>query len=181
MQWTRAKLSMALRWLAGGSYQDIALAHCDSVSTYFRIVDETICDIGDTTTLEFRYEDEDYWKRVSMGFARGRSPQYGCAGAIDGITIKVVEPWAGTTANSPIRTAYPMHGDCDECRAGGVLCTELMLTAKQVRGTCGAKRWSAQSSQTCLAPQPIVIRHVNFMIDRQCQANKLFLTGTSLT
>jgi DDE superfamily endonuclease len=39
-------------------------------------------------------------KRVSIGFARGRSPLYGCAGAIDGIAIKVVEPWAGTTANS---------------------------------------------------------------------------------
>jgi hypothetical protein len=32
-------------------------------------------------------------KRVSMGFVRGRSPLYGCAKAIDGIVIKVVEPW----------------------------------------------------------------------------------------
>jgi hypothetical protein len=31
-----------------------------------------------------------------------------------------------------------------------------------------------------LAPQPIVIRHVNFMIAKQCQANNFFLTGTAL-
>jgi hypothetical protein len=60
-----AKLSMTLRWLAGGSYLDIELAHCVSVSTFIRIVDETICVIDDTTTLEFRYEDEDYLKRVN--------------------------------------------------------------------------------------------------------------------
>jgi nuclease HARBI1 len=114
-----AKLSMALRWLAGGSYLDIALAHCVSVSTFFRIVDETICDIDDTTTLEFRYEDEDYLKRVSVGFARGRSPLYGYAGAIDGIAIKVVEPWAGTTANSSTYFnrkgffALNVHAMCD--------------------------------------------------------------------
>jgi nuclease HARBI1 len=95
-----AKLSMTLRWLAGGSYLDIALAHCVSVSTFFHVVDETVSDIDDTITLEFWYENEQYLKRVSAGFTRGRSPIYGCAGAIDGIAIKIVEPWAGTTANS---------------------------------------------------------------------------------
>jgi hypothetical protein len=82
-----AKLSMTLRWLAGGSYLDITQAHCVSVSTLFRIVDETICAIDDTTTLEFRNYDDDYLKRVSMGFTRGRSPIYGCAGAIDRLAI----------------------------------------------------------------------------------------------
>jgi DDE superfamily endonuclease len=95
-----AKLSMTLLWLAGGSYLDIALAHCVSVSTFFHVVDETICDLDDTITLESRHENEEYLKRVSTGFTRGRSPIYGCAGAIDGIAIKIVEPWAGTTANS---------------------------------------------------------------------------------
>jgi hypothetical protein len=56
-------------------------------------------------------------------------------------------------------------------RAGGVSWAELMLTAKHASGTCGAKRWSAKGSQTSLAPQPIVFRHVNFMIAKQCQAN----------
>jgi hypothetical protein len=100
----------------------MALAHCVAVSTCFRIVDETICDIDDTTTMEFRYEDEDYLKRESMGFARGRSPLYGCARAIDGIAIKAVEPWAGTTANSPIRTVYSVHKDCGARRTGAELC-----------------------------------------------------------
>jgi hypothetical protein len=100
----------------------MALAHCVAVSTCFRIVDETICDIDDTTTMEFRYEDEDYLKRESMGFARGRGPLYGCARAIVGIAIKAVEPWAGTTANSPIRTVYTMHKACDARRTGAELC-----------------------------------------------------------
>jgi hypothetical protein len=91
---------MTLRWLAGGSYLDRALAHCVSVSTFSHVVDETICDVDDTITLEFRHQDEEYLKSVSMGFTGGRSPICGCAGAIDGIAIKIVEPWAGTTANS---------------------------------------------------------------------------------
>jgi hypothetical protein len=84
-----AKLSMTLPWLAGGSYLDIAQAHCVYVSSLFRIVDETICDIDDTTTLEFRNYDDDYLKRVGMGFTRGRSPIYGCAGTIDRIAIQL--------------------------------------------------------------------------------------------
>jgi hypothetical protein len=57
-----------------------------------------------------------------MGFARGRSPLYGCARAIDGIAIKAVEPWAGTTANSPIRTVSTVHKDCGARRTGAELC-----------------------------------------------------------
>jgi hypothetical protein len=91
------KLSMTLRWLAGGSYLDIALAHRVFVSAFFHLVYETVCDIYDTTTLEFGYKNEQYLKRVSGGFTRGRSPIYGCAGAIDEIAINIVEPWDGTT------------------------------------------------------------------------------------
>jgi DDE superfamily endonuclease len=83
-----------------GPYLDIAVAHCVSVSTFFHVVDETICGIDETITLVFRHENEDYLKRVSTGFTRGRSPIYSCAGAIDGIAIKIIEPRAGTTANS---------------------------------------------------------------------------------
>jgi hypothetical protein len=95
-----AKLSITLRWLASGSYLYIALDHCVSVSTFSHVVDETICDIGDTITMVFRHENEEYLERVSTGFTRGRSLIYGCAGAIDRIAIKIVEPWARTTANS---------------------------------------------------------------------------------
>jgi hypothetical protein len=42
-----AKLSMTPRWLAGWSYLDIALAHCVSISPFFRVVDEKICDLDD--------------------------------------------------------------------------------------------------------------------------------------
>jgi hypothetical protein len=87
MRWTPN--SAGLRWLAGGSHLDIALAHCVSISIFFRFVDETICDIDDTMTLEFGYEGEDFLKRVRMGFTRGRSPIYGCAGAIGGISIQL--------------------------------------------------------------------------------------------
>jgi hypothetical protein len=89
------KLSMALRWLFGGTYLDIALAHCVFMSTFFHVVDETIYYVDDKSPLEIMHEDEEYLKRVSMGFTRGRSPLYGCAGAIDGIAIKIMEPWAG--------------------------------------------------------------------------------------
>jgi hypothetical protein len=43
-----AKLGMTPRCLAGWSYLDVALAHCVSISTFFRVVDETICDFDDT-------------------------------------------------------------------------------------------------------------------------------------
>jgi hypothetical protein len=77
--------------------------------------------LDDTTTMEFRYEDEDYLKRESMGFARGRGPLNGCARAIVGIAIKAVEHWAGTTANSPIRIVYTVHKACDARRTGAEL------------------------------------------------------------
>jgi hypothetical protein len=58
------------------------------------VVDETIWDLDGTITTEFRHDDEDYLKRVSMGLTSGNGPIYGYAGAIDGMAIKVVEPWA---------------------------------------------------------------------------------------
>jgi hypothetical protein len=66
---------------------------------FFHVVDESLCDTDDTNPLEFRHEDEAHLKRVGTGFTRGRDPLHGCAGAIDGIAIKIEEPWARTTVN----------------------------------------------------------------------------------
>jgi hypothetical protein len=35
------------------------------MSTFFHVVDETICDIDDKTTLELGYENEEFLKSVS--------------------------------------------------------------------------------------------------------------------
>jgi DDE superfamily endonuclease len=94
-----AKLSMTLRWLAGGSYLDISFAHCVSTSAFFHVLDETICDLDVALSLEFLFRDVEYLERVSAGFTRGKSPISGCVGCIDGIAIRIVEPCVGTTAN----------------------------------------------------------------------------------
>jgi hypothetical protein len=113
--------------------------------------------------MEFRYEDEDYLKLESMAFARGRSPLYGCARAIVGIAIKAVEPWAGTTAFSPIRTVYTVHKDCGARRTGAELCPVADAYSK------ASKRDLRRQALECIKlpnmfGSAVIIRHVNFMI-----------------
>jgi DDE superfamily endonuclease len=94
-----SRLSMTLRYLAGGLYLDIAIAHRVSISTFYFVVDETLTDLDQTLSIEFPFNSLERLERSSLGFFRGRSPLRGCVGALDGIAIKIFEPSAADAAN----------------------------------------------------------------------------------
>jgi DDE superfamily endonuclease len=94
-----SRLSMALRYLAGGSYLDIAITHHVSISTFYYVVDETLTDLDQSLNITFPIDNLEQLKRSSFGFSRGHSPLTGCAGALDGIAIKIFEPCAADAPN----------------------------------------------------------------------------------
>jgi DDE superfamily endonuclease len=94
-----SRLSMTLRYLAGGSYLDIAIAHHVSISKFYYVVDETLTDLDLSLNIKFPIDNLELLKRSSIGFSCGRSPLTGCAGALDGMAIKIFEPCAADAAN----------------------------------------------------------------------------------
>lgn len=91
------KLSMALRWMAGGSYLDIADLHGVAVQTFYACLWETIEAIDAAYELPLmRYLDQveqgalehliEGFDRKSSGLIRG------CFGAIDGLAVKIEKP-----------------------------------------------------------------------------------------
>jgi DDE superfamily endonuclease len=94
------RLSVTLRWLAGGSYLDISLSHHIAISSFYHAVDKMIYELNRVLVIRFPYDDIDYLEKVSTGFRRqGRSPLSGCVGALDGLAIKILEPARGSVAN----------------------------------------------------------------------------------
>jgi DDE superfamily endonuclease len=94
------RLSMTLRWLAGGSYLDISLSHHVATSSFYHVVDKTLMDLNEALKINFNFRDAAYLNKISAGFSRhGRSPLSGCVGALDGIAIKIQEPCRGSIAN----------------------------------------------------------------------------------
>jgi len=78
------RLSCAIRWLAGGSYLDISMAHHLPVSTTYLFINKTIDDLDAILTIEFPVGDKEALSDISVGFSRdGRSPLSGCCGALD--------------------------------------------------------------------------------------------------
>jgi len=87
------RLSITLRWLAGGSYLDLAAAHHQSISSVYLHIGTTINAIDKLLTLRFPYDDEQWLQESSRGFTRNeRSPIEGCVAALDGIAVKIAEP-----------------------------------------------------------------------------------------
>jgi hypothetical protein len=91
------RLSMALRWMAGGSYLDIADLHGVAESTFFELLWETVEAIDKAYELPLlaqleRVEDGalepliEGFDRKSAGMIRG------CFGAIDGLAVKIEKP-----------------------------------------------------------------------------------------
>jgi hypothetical protein len=94
------RLSVTLRWLAGGSYLYISLSHHIAISSFYCAVDKMVYELNKALVIRFPYEDSDYLEKVSTGFGRqGRSPLSGCVGALDGLAIKILEPARGSVAN----------------------------------------------------------------------------------
>lgn len=87
------RLSLTLRWLAVGSYLDIALSHQQSISSVYMHIDTMLRGIENALTLHFTYEDGDWLVESSGRFSRsGRSPINRCVADLDGIAIKIQEP-----------------------------------------------------------------------------------------
>jgi len=94
------RLSIALRWLGGGSYLDIAIAHQLSISSVYKHINDTISAIDNVLNLHFPYNDNDWLASSSLGFSRdGKSPINGCIAALDGIAIKINEPSSRDVCN----------------------------------------------------------------------------------
>jgi DDE superfamily endonuclease len=109
----QVRLSMTLRYLAGGSYIDISLAYLVSVSTFYFVVHETLADIDEVLRPKFPYEDPDRLHEISASVTRGKSPLSGCVGALDGIAIRITESTSREVAN-PV-TCYNRKGMFSLC------------------------------------------------------------------
>jgi hypothetical protein len=87
-----AKLSMTLRYLAGGSYLDICVSHGVAVSSFIADCDELMRIIDKAFRIHFDPSDAERNEKNSSAFRRGSSPLFGCVGADDGLSIQINEP-----------------------------------------------------------------------------------------
>jgi hypothetical protein len=87
-----AKLSMCLRWLAGGSYIDSAVFHRVGVSSFFASCDDVLTLINESLHITFIPADKENNGKQSRAFGRGISPLSGRVGAIDGHAVRIAEP-----------------------------------------------------------------------------------------
>jgi hypothetical protein len=97
---TKLKLAVTLRFLAGGSYLDIALCHGVSPNHVSKIVRQTV----DALLLEYgtddlvglsveKFGDAAFLERAEASFGRKNCGYVrGCVGAIDGCAIKINKP-----------------------------------------------------------------------------------------
>ena len=94
------KLSMFLRYLAGGSYLDIGPMHFVHFSTFYKCLDEVMRAIDGRFRIEFPYNDEAALDSIASGFTRnGQSPITGCVGAVDGVAVRIKEPARNSVLN----------------------------------------------------------------------------------
>ena len=89
------QLSIALRYLAGGSYIDICRVHLVSYGSFYqvtnRVIEAILAEMNHLVSLDLR--DEDLLHRLSDGFRRKTNGIVrGCIGAIDGICIQIRRP-----------------------------------------------------------------------------------------
>ena len=113
------KLSMTLRFMAGGSYLDIVLYHGVHRSTFFSALWEVVGAINEELSLAFPVDDVDALQAISDGFQeRMNNPLAGCVGALDGIAIEIQRP-SGPAVDSQSYYnrknffALPLQAVCD--------------------------------------------------------------------
>jgi hypothetical protein len=100
-----SKLSVTLRFLGGGSYIDVAWAHCAAHSTFYACVWETVSAIMASPEVGSIHcpcseEDGQYLREQNLRFSRGMSPIFGCIAALDVIAIKIEEPSSFDVSNA---------------------------------------------------------------------------------
>lgn len=91
---TPTKISVALRYFAGGSAYDICIMHGISHTEVFRCVWCVVDAVNKCPELSFNYpECHEKQKKIAEGFFRKSKAGFrGCAGAIDGILIWTEKP-----------------------------------------------------------------------------------------
>lgn len=112
------KLSITLRWLPGGSYLDIALAHNLTTYTLYNYIDETMEKLSEKLIIEFPHRSESWLRHVSQSFSRSEiSPLMKCCGALDVLAVQICELTASEVAN--FSTYHDRKGGllskCKEC------------------------------------------------------------------
>jgi DDE superfamily endonuclease len=65
----------------------------------YLVTEEALRVIDNGVSLQFPHTDPDRLRLISEGFDRGKSPLSSCAGALDGISIRIREPSANAVAN----------------------------------------------------------------------------------
>ena len=97
------RLSMFLRYLAGGQVKDIIHMHGVHNTTFYRAVWKVVDFLNNTVPLSYPLGDDSILKSVAEGFCvLTNGVIIKCGGAIDGIAIKIKCPRTFDTAN-------PMH------------------------------------------------------------------------
>ena len=114
------RLSMFLRYLAGGQVKDIIHMHGVHNCTFYKVVWQVVDFINNTIHLSYPLGDESILKCVADGFCViTKGVIRNCGGAIDGIAIKIRCPRTSDTAN-PMQYfnrkgfyAFVLQGVCD--------------------------------------------------------------------
>jgi hypothetical protein len=119
------KVSVAVRYFAGGSPYDIALVHGISHTDVFRCVWTIVDAVNNCPDLAFGYPSD--WKeqeKIAQGFHRvSRGIFKCCAGAIDGIMIWMEKPSA-------------KHCEMSECGAKKFFCGRKKKFGLNMQATC---------------------------------------------
>ena len=114
------RLSMALRYFAGGHQNDICKMHGVHNSTFYKVVWQVVDFINSTMRLSFPLYDQEKLQDVASGFSRVTNGVIRkCAGAIDGIAVQIKCPGTADHSN-PMQFynrkgfyAWIMQGVCD--------------------------------------------------------------------
>ena len=97
------RLSMALRFFAGGHVKDIIHMHGVHKSTFYKSVWEVVDFLNETIPLSFPLYNRVKLEEIAKGFSiKTNGAITKCVGALDGIAIKIKCPRTVDTAN-------PMH------------------------------------------------------------------------
>jgi hypothetical protein len=119
------KISVALRYFAGGSPYDISVVHGVSHTDVFRHVWQVVDAVNKCPELSFRYpSDHEKQQEIADGFKRISKGIFDCcAGAIDGILIWIEKPSG-------------KHCDKSECGAKKFFCGRKKKFGLNMQATC---------------------------------------------
>lgn len=94
------RLSVTIRWLAGGSCYKIALAQNMFAYTVHEYIEKNLSALNKTLSLNFSYCDASWFKNVLHGFSHSnRSALSMCCEELDGIAVMITEPAALEVTN----------------------------------------------------------------------------------